>query len=60
MEEIDDSILFRWFIGLRLDEPIWSPTTFTTNRDRLLEGNIAAAFFDAVRAQADATGLFVR
>src|SRR5574342_1034411 len=51
MEEIDYSILFRWFIGLSLDEPIWSPTTFSKNRERLLEGDIAAAFFDAVRAQ---------
>jgi transposase len=57
MEEIDYSILFRWFIGLSLDEPIWSATTFSKNRDRLLEGDIAAAFFDAVRAQAEAAGL---
>lgn len=57
MEEIDYSILFRWFIGLSLDEPIWSPTTFSKNRDRLLEGDIAAAFFDAVRGQAEAAGL---
>ena len=38
MEEIDYSILFRWFVGLAMDEPIWSPTTFTKNRDRLLRG----------------------
>ena len=57
MEEIDYSILFRWFIGLSLDEPIWSPTTFSKNRDRLLEGDIAAAFFEAVRAQAETAGL---
>lgn len=57
MEEIDYSILFRWFIGLSLDEPIWSATTFTKNRDRWLEGDIAAAFFAAVRAQAEAAGL---
>src|SRR5262249_60206256 len=57
MEEIDYSILFRWFIGLSLDEPIWSPTTFSKNRDRLLAGDIASAFFDAVRAQAEAAGL---
>jgi transposase len=57
MEEIDYSILFRWFIGLSMDEEIWSPTTFSKNRDRLLEGDIAAAFFDAVRAQAEAAGL---
>jgi len=52
MEEIDYSILFRWFIGLGLDEPIWSPTTFSKNRDRLLTGDIASAFFDAVLRQA--------
>jgi transposase len=57
MEEIDYSILFRWFIGLSLDEPIWSPTSFSKNRDRLLDGDVAAAFFDAVRAQAEAAGL---
>src|SRR5688572_7216406 len=47
MEEIDYSILCRWFVGLGLDEPIWSPSTFSKNRDRLLEGDVAAAFFDA-------------
>jgi transposase len=52
MEEIDYSILFRWFVGLGMDEEIWSPTTFSKNRDRLLQGDIAAAFFDAVVAQA--------
>jgi transposase len=52
MEEIDYSILFRWFIGLSLDDPIWSPTTFSKNRDRLLQGDIASAFFDAVLDQA--------
>lgn len=57
MEEIDYSILFRWFVGLGLDEPIWSPTTFSKNRDRLLEGDVAAAFFDVVRNQAAAAGL---
>lgn len=57
MEEIDYSILFRWFVGLSLDEPIWSPTTFSKNRDRLLQADVASAFFDAVRAQAEAVGL---
>jgi transposase len=52
MEEIDYSILFRWFVGLGMDEAIWSPTTFSKNRDRLLHGEIAAAFFDAVIDQA--------
>jgi transposase len=52
MEEIDYSVLFRWFIGLGMDDPIWSPTTFSKNRDRLLSGDVAAAFFDAVVDQA--------
>lgn len=52
MEEIDYSVLFRWFIGLSMDDPIWSPTTFSKNRDRLLDGDIASAFFDAVLRQA--------
>lgn len=57
MEEIDYSILYRWFVGLSLDEAIWSPTTFSKNRDRLLRGDVASAFFDAVVAQARAAGL---
>lgn len=57
MEEIDYSILFRWFVGLGLDEPMWSHSTFSKNRERLLAGNVAAAFFDAVRGQAAAAGL---
>lgn len=52
MEEIDYSILFRWFVGLGMDDEIWSPTTFSKNRDRLLQGDIAAAFFDEVVDQA--------
>jgi IS5 family transposase len=52
MEEIDYSVLFRWFVGLGMDDPIWSPTTFSKNRDRLLQSDVAAAFFDAVVAQA--------
>ena len=44
MEEIDYSILFRWFIGLNLDEEVWNATTFTKNRDRLLEADVARRF----------------
>ena len=58
MEEIDYSVLFRWFVGLGMDDPIWSPTTFSKNRDRLLESDIASAFFDAVNRQARDAGLF--
>jgi transposase len=57
MEEIDYSVLYRWFVGLSMDDPIWSPTTFSKNRDRLLASDIASAFFDAVRGQADEAGL---
>ncbi len=57
MEEIDYSILFRWFVGLGMDEEIWVPTTFSKNRDRLLQGDIAAAFFDAVVDQARDAGV---
>jgi transposase len=57
MEEIDYSVLFRWFVGLGMDDPIWSPTTFSKNRDRLLASDIASAFFDAVLVQARAAGL---
>jgi transposase len=57
MEAINYSILFRWFVGLSLDDPIWSHSTFSKNRDRLLRGDVAAAFFDAVVTQARAAGL---
>jgi transposase len=57
MEEIDYSVLYRWFVGLGMDEPIWSPTTFSKNRDRLLASDVAAAFFDAVVDQAREAGL---
>lgn len=57
MEEIDDSILDRWFVGLSLDEPIWSATTCSKNRERLLAGDIASALFDAVVQRARALGV---
>ncbi len=57
MEEIDYSVLYRWFVGLSMDDPIWSATTFSKNRDRLLESDIASAFFDAVLRQAREAGL---
>ena len=53
MEQLDYNLLFRWFVGLRMDDAVWSPTTFTKNRDRLLSGDIAAAFFDAVLIHAE-------
>ena len=52
MEQLDYNLLFRWFVGLELDEKVWAPTVFTKNRDRLLQGEIAAAFLDGVVRQA--------
>jgi transposase len=52
MEEIDYSVLFRWFVGLNLDEAVWHPTTFTQNRDRLLGAAVAKEFLAQVVEQA--------
>ena len=57
MEQLDYNLLFRWFVGLGMDDGVWSPTTFTKNRDRLLDGDIAAAFFEAVLLHADSQRL---
>jgi transposase len=57
MEQLDYNILFRWFVGLGMDDAVWSPTTFTKNRDRLLSGDIAQAFFEAVLIHADSARL---
>jgi transposase len=57
MEEIDYSILFRWFIGLNLDEEVWDATTFTKNRDRLLEADVARQFLAEVVELARVRGL---
>jgi transposase len=52
MEQLDFNILYRWFVGLSLDAPVWDVTVFTKNRERLLAGDIAQAFFAAVVKQA--------
>jgi transposase len=52
MEQLDYNLLFRWFVGLNLDDAIWDATVFTKNRQRLLDGDIADAFFAAVLKQA--------
>lgn len=57
MEQMDFNLLYRWFVGLNPDDPIWAPTVFTKNRDRLLEGEIAEAFMERVLACADGHGL---
>jgi transposase len=48
MEQLDYNLLFRWFVGLSADDPVWDATVFCKNRDRLLDGNIAAKFFASV------------
>ena len=53
MEQLDYNILFRWFVGLEMDEPIWAVTVFTKNRDRLLNQSVAQRFFQLVVAQAE-------
>jgi transposase len=52
MEQLEYNLLFRWFVGLNMDEAVWVPTVFTKNRDRLLEGDIAERFFQLVLTQA--------
>src|SRR5256712_4656315 len=57
MEQLDYNLLFRWFVGLSMDDRIWDPTVFTKNRDRLLRGQIALLFFEHVLAEARERGL---
>jgi transposase len=52
MEQLEYNLLFRWFVGLNMDEAVWVPTVFTKNRDRLWEGDIAEKFFQAVLNEA--------
>jgi transposase len=51
MDRLEFDLLLRWFVGLGLDDPVWDHSTFSKNRDRLLEGEIAARFLRAVLAQ---------
>lgn len=51
MEQLNYNLLFRWFVGLNMDEAVWDVTVFSKNRDRLLEGDVAQAFFEAVLKQ---------
>ena len=52
MEQLDYNLLFRWFVGLEMDEPVWNHAVFSKNRDRLLNQEIAQKFFQRVLAQA--------
>jgi transposase len=57
MEQLNYNLLFRWFVGLSVDEPVWVPTVFSHNRDRLLAGDVAAEFLDAVLNLPEVRGL---
>jgi transposase len=57
MEQMQYNLLFRWFVGLNMDDQVWDVTVFSKNRDRLLEGSIAQQFFQAVIEQARARHL---
>ena len=57
MEQLDYNFLFRWLVGLSIDDPVWDVTVFTKNRERLLKGEVAQGFFHAVVEQARAQGL---
>jgi transposase len=57
MEQLDYNLLFRWFVGLQMDDAVWVPTTFTKNRQRLLEGAIAQRFLQETIALAQENGL---
>ena len=57
MEQLDYNMLFRWFVGLNMDDAVWDVTVFTKNRERFLEGEIAEKFFAAVLERARESGL---
>jgi transposase len=57
MEQLDYNLLYRWFVGLNMDDAMWDVTVFTKNRERLLKGNIAQVFFHKVVEQARAQDL---
>ena len=52
MEQLEYNLLFRWFVGLNMDDEVWDVTVFTRNRDRFLEADIARKFFERVVVQA--------
>lgn len=49
-EQLDFNLLFRWFVGLGSDDPVWDASTLSKNRDHLLDGSVAVAFLRAVLA----------
>lgn len=57
VEQLEYNLLFRWFVGLSMDSRVWNATTFTKNRDRLLDGDVAREFFERILAQAQEKNL---
>jgi transposase len=57
VEEIDFNLAYRWFVGLPMNDPVWDPTVFTKNRDRLLRSEMADRFFDEILAVIDRSGI---
>jgi transposase len=57
IEQLDYNLLFRWFVGLATDDPVWDRSVFSKNRDRLIESDIALCFLESVKKQADEAGL---
>src|SRR4030043_1881025 len=57
MEQLDYNLLFRWFVGLSMDDPVWDHSTFSKNRERFLRSDLAAAFFGRIKYQAAPAGL---
>ena len=60
MEQIEFNLLFRWFVGLGMDDPVWDASTFCHNRDRLLEANISALVLNGVIEHRKVRGLLSR
>jgi transposase len=60
MERLDYDLLFRWFVGLGIDEPVWNHSTFSKNRDRLLVHEVDQALFDAIKQHAHSRQLMSR
>src|SRR5450756_1035160 len=57
MEQLDYNLLFRWFVGLSMDNEVWDHSTFSKNRERLIASDVAGLFFACIKAQAEAAGL---
>jgi transposase len=49
MEQLEYNLLFRWFVGLSANEPVWHPTVFSKNRERLVDGVVSEEFFSLIK-----------